>query len=110
MSQHEAGRELDALVAANVMEYDPVEWSGDELVWGDQKIGGIVPRYSTSIAAAWEAVERMYSTHDYWMRLEYEAPDWTGVDFIMVDGPIHRATAPTVPLAICLAALKAVSA
>jgi hypothetical protein len=69
-----------------------------------------VPRYSTSIAAAWEAVERMYSTHDYWMRLEYEAPDWTGVDFIMVDGPIHRATAPTVPLAICLAALKAVSA
>lgn len=117
----EAGRELDVLIAKGVMGWKYVV-DMDGRGWIDTRDGQFIdgynsydldhddfdpPPYSTDIAAAWEVVRHMESVHDYWMRLEYEASDWTGVDFIKVNGPIHRATGATAPLAICLAALKA---
>lgn len=71
IDQMEAGRELDALVAQQVMGLN-VEWvsgvpmwvGGDELpgspvIIGPDKFGHSVKPYSTDIAAAWELVNHL---------------------------------------------------
>ena len=120
-----AGRELDALIAEKVMGLiaykvqltapPPRVRTIDEL----QRVGSPLSHYSTDIAAAWEVVQKLGR--------------WRGFDFMLVmpdleqtfhlhtyeagwyeatnDGPERRVVgdADTAPLAICLAALKAVS-
>lgn len=114
-----AGRELDALVAEKVMGFSPVEWSGQPgdmaLVYGDQETGGIVPRYSTNVGAAWQVVEKMsalswratvcWAPADAWNAEERAVVTYSGGETNQDD---IEAIAPTVPLAICLAALKVV--
>lgn len=84
--------------------------SGSEVVVSDT-----VPSYSTDIAAAWEVVEhlpltwwpevgRMQDGSSWYCELCLGSPDPAGV------GPAIRVVAATAPLAICLAALKAVGA
>lgn len=98
-----AGRELDALIAEKVMG-----WTYDEVLgWNspDGKLTGQpCPRaYSTDIAAAWAVVVKFTGV----ARVEFhQAEGWwielgNGYDSA-------SATAPTAPLAICLAALKTV--
>lgn len=68
-----------------------------------------VPPYSTDIAAAWQVLERMKEngwhyyvgdtlTDDHYARFH---------EFMDDDGDEGASSAPTAPLAICLAALKA---
>lgn len=112
-----AGRELDALIAEKVMGWRNlhVERHGDDYPRFGQPPGVAldcvnVPRFSTDIADAWKVVEALDTD---FLTLEY----LTGVD---PDAPSRRnwqaefrlsrtyAWADTAPLAICLAALKAV--
>jgi len=105
-----AGQELDALVAEKVMGMRPgVDWHSpcfDEFFCDNP-----CPRFSTSIAAAWEVFEWLCKRGDdiaevvqltfnvqngWWCTSER----WTQIDV--------QGNAPTAPLAICLAALKAV--
>lgn len=103
----EAGRELDAMVAERVMGGEPI--SRKCLAnYDDQKL----PHYSTDIAAAWTVVDavdtrnaaaravgvRTFSIHRY--------DDGTYIASFFN----ASATANPAPLAICLAALQAVSA
>lgn len=89
----EAGRELDALIAEKIMGQDySLNSLEGSLVLKDP------PHYSTNIAAAWEVVEKL-------------GPDWDLISmeqgWIASVGSSERARAETAPLAICLAALKA---
>lgn len=117
----EAGRELDALIAEKVMGWTnvaerrntftrpgaliPSDWRG----WSGDTPNGereqLIPPYSTDIAAAWQVVERFSAK---WIDIVYR-PDagW----WVTIDGRGHGnaggAIEKTLPLAICLAALKA---
>jgi hypothetical protein len=115
----EAGRELDALVAEKVMGWvwQPDEkgghyrdGNGETFATGRTLGQPECPKYSTSIAAAWDVVELLASK---------------GLDVTVFVHPDGRAatceigfkgdlgiepTADTAPHAICLAALKAVVA
>ena len=126
----EAGRELDALVAEKVMGLPDVgrysredmrslEWThygknGDVhdfyyLLDEDNNPRWSVPRYSTSIAAAWEVVEKLTGDDgDFSFKLHNYDCDWEAT---YLNGPRSiqiKSIAATAPLAICLAALKAV--
>jgi Phage ABA sandwich domain len=102
-----AGRELDALVAEKVMGWH---------VWHDEfhdawhcndpataARGSHVPSYSTDIAAAWQVVEQIAGTNAVSISTQYLPFRWQAV----LAG--KTASAPTAPLAICRAALAAVT-
>ena len=109
-----ASRALDALVAEKVMgwewfrfirhedsyigEFGPAQ--GDEPI--AENYGEHPPLYSTSIAAAWEVVEKLRDTQ---FTLERDALVSAGGWSCMMGGFGEGSTAP---LAICRAALKAV--
>jgi hypothetical protein len=127
IDQMEAGREMDALVAKKVMGLDPrfpermniyrpenspVKFPVYRHVEMDN-----IPPYSTSIAAAWEVVEKMRGNEFHWAihsRILFmsdtknlpRAAFWR-----YLNGYADRqgiAEAEEVPLAVCRAALKAV--
>ena len=103
-----AGREIDALVAEKVMGfgYRYSSWRGIYVAVGE------VPHYSTRIQDAWLVVERLMEK-GWSCNIVYHDPGdclcefWGGKE-----GNKHwREIAnhlPSVPLAICLVALKAV--
>lgn len=118
-----AGRELDALVAEKVMGWHIVtdfdlrppekHWNNAKgyvcLVAGNKlndgrEMKGFSP--STDIADAWKVVEKMRERGlDVYLRF---VSTWTA-EFDSVSGDVNGfADADTAPLAICLAALKAV--
>lgn len=127
IDEMQAGREMDALVAEKVMELPKDLISTHGPLFYTRKNGTQVKikeiqYYSTEIAAAWEVVEKMRSTpcsdgdhfcFDLYAENNYVAvfrhhlgeitpePYFEKYEFYM-------ATADTVPLAICQAALKAV--
>ena len=112
----EAGPELDALVAEKVMGWrmirnDPLlshtGWiDGD----GRKRTRYDPPPYSTDIAAAWEVLEKFP-----WFRIDNRG-DYEGNQAFMVElsddakNLSGKMWAPTAPLAICRAALRAVGA
>jgi len=117
-----AGRELDALIAEKVMKITPEKCDfpvfTDKRDWVDPgeyfvNVPGSVtelPRYSTDIAATWEVVERLTkptSFPDIDIDLLTTVRGWLFV--IKYDIAVHRANAETAPLAICRAALLAVT-
>lgn len=97
-------RERDALVAEKVMGKD-VRCTCDFCL----------PTYTTSIAAAWQVVEKINREHgpfhlrDVCHRFGDDAPIFWRAWFEST-GPKHESyvDADTAPLAICIAALKAV--
>jgi len=115
-----AGRELDALVAEKVMGWKKVKWLGD-YDWrdkdGEQPYTVRAWNPSTDIAAAWQVVEKIQERQGRDRFIIYLSSYWGTnswvykCEFIMetvnksVDG-----FADTAPLAICLAALRAVGA
>jgi hypothetical protein len=111
-----AGRELDALVAEKVVGWIhlPEEDAFHGARWKDQDTGfiwGGPPPYSTAISVAWKVVEKMglslVRTDEGWMVGDISCGFTT--DDGVVDGTLQYATVcKTAPLAICLAALKAV--
>lgn len=115
------GRELDALVAEKVMGWKP-EIERSVHIIGDGRFGveqertiNLPPNYSTSIASAWEVVERMVGDEmEFDLDLHYE-PEYTIVEFKkVIDGKLIAESGEVwrnpPPFAICLAALKAVNA
>lgn len=92
-----AGPEMDALVAEKVMRY--INWA-----FG-------VPRYSESLDAAWEVVERMKSR---WGEFSLKYGPYLVRDAKLTDGWMlepdngsqFSGFGETAPLAICRAALK----
>ncbi len=118
----EAGRERDALIAEKVMgcvikhtftwvtgEPDMVHPDGDHQV---------LPHFSTDITAAWLVVQAL-EKRGFWceMRTPFSEPFkrdgyWAGFTPHGTSGwngcPDHWTDAATLPLAICLAALKAI--
>lgn len=116
----QAGRELDALVAEKVMGWiGPIVWIEDEMgcdpymfppgvIVSERDNDRMVPVYSTGIAAAWMVVDRMEERG--WMaRISREMGSWN-CRFVRPEdtaGYVFDEDA-TAPLAICLAALRAV--
>lgn len=119
-----AGRELDALVTEKVMGWERIPTSADtpELeaypqFCEDGTFRGAPPNYSTDIAAAWLVVEAMVHrdrrcqsrvsvTYD-WFKQEWTCAFFGEGNPLVGGSGGHRA--PTVMLAICHAALAAVS-
>lgn len=98
-----AGRELDALIAEKVMglKTPPNErCSCTNSEWLCRK-HGTFPRYSTSIADAWEVVEKL-GDKDFRVEKDYDFEFW-----ICILGNRRREVrGTTAPHAICLAALS----
>ncbi len=107
-----AGRELDAKVAEEVMGWEIITL-GNTDVWAERLVDGWEPKRqnwnpSTQIADAWLVVEKMKND---WCNLEfmcgrYQAKFKTGAR--VIEYKYYEAQADTAPLAICLAALKAI--
>ena len=104
IKEMKAGRELDALVAEKVMGFP--KWRHPM-------------RFSTDIAAAWLVVEWMMESDLWWGDIFLEW--WQDGEWLVCNKPVSvrdgaikancdgRETGkPSLPLAICLAALKAV--
>lgn len=121
MIEYEAGRELDALIAEKVMGWTQITTltgEAGELVGAPPEFpkqrNWLVARYSQDIGAAWEVVEKLQDAHDIELyRLNnieaIEGPTvWSCRIGDLVSGAfVARYAAPTAPLAICLASLKA---
>ncbi len=99
------GRELDAIVAETVFGYRLKKQHGN-CFWVD--VDGIEPdhstEFSTDIAAAWEVVEKLRSS--FFIHLEYQ-PHYGWTCLITMGEVAVIGEAGKAPLAICLAALKA---
>lgn len=109
LEQMPAGREMDALIAERVMDYKLID--GPESL----EVGKMmyytpdqIPAFSTNIGAAWLVAEKM--NRDYFtLEIHSSVLSGAGVRFWGPNsGPTYSATAETVPLAICRAALIAV--
>lgn len=114
MSNLEAGREMDALVAEKVFGCDPLNArvglhkNGDlEYYWGYPVGHDIAPAYSTDISDAWRVIEHMQSLGWSWEVLNTTKTAF-GAVFSMSQDDVYGTDAETVPLAICKAALKAI--
>jgi hypothetical protein len=119
MTDLKPGRELDALIAEKVMglilERDCTVQNvvtGVYLVSRNPFQVAEIPHYSTSIADAWEVVEKLES--DGFLPSMYSNEEWE-VEFNKNDGRFLQSAdtvgfgrALTAAHAICLAALKAV--
>jgi hypothetical protein len=107
MSDLDAGRELDVLVAEKVMGWTNLRTTKAGMRRGTPAeyphIGHEVPPYSTDMSAAWEVVEKMREREGY-AGVESNHDLWEASM-----GPWYVATAETAPLAICRAALAAIA-
>ncbi len=123
------GRELDALIAERVMgfiriditindEQKPLvtkewldEWDGElsDAYWWGRDIYQSVPHYSTQIADAWLVVEKLRSESIAMVVSTYGAREYSSCHFLYKGVCSETYWAATAPLAICLAALKAMS-
>ena len=131
MTEHSAGRELDALVAEHVMGLKPCSrWGGsggrtyvihrnDDCDVSSEISGTYcfdvsgehLTHYSASISGAWQVVEKLrkegffifisYDSVDIWDVSFYPVPQCDGGDIV----PLMK-NACVAPLAICRAALK----
>jgi hypothetical protein len=104
-------REINWFVAEKVMNWHVWEnEDGELMVTKGYGCYSHCPSFSTNIADAWQVVEKLYKDKGlrmfvgldfpplYMARLKDDKGDWIG----------HGTEAETAPLAICLAALKAV--
>ncbi|SRR5213594_831871 len=112
-----AGRELDARVAERVMGlvrcealHHVIEGGYCHALPTSRDRGGETACYSTEIAAAWQVVEKLLLTHSFEITCNHQPnhPVLFNVKIWTIDGSGQYAfeTADSLPLAICLAALK----
>lgn len=113
ISKIEAGRTMDTLVAKRVFGLDVVASSNGFYFENNGKFPGRaplleLPRYSTNIAAAWKVVENL--TSDYEITITRATGYKVGCLFIVgASEDWIFSEAETAPLAICRAALLAVT-
>ena len=117
-----ASRELDALVAEKVMgwhalrdghcaECEAMIKEGTLMMSDPQGLVGVVPDYSTSIAAAWEVVEKLCPPNPAECVYEFSLERCLDGCHVAKFGPHESGHIDgSAPLAICRAALKTVSA
>jgi len=113
MNETKAGRELDRAIAEKVMGRK-VTWDAPDVLLPGPPDND-APNYSTSIDAAWEVVEKLrnWPGGHWWLHLWQVAgvrEEWRASFTFGGMAAVHpklEATANTAPLAICLAALKA---
>lgn len=107
INKMQAGREFDALIAEKVMGKGET-WFGT-FSNGSERTIPRLPHYSTDIAAAWLLVDKLTGPK---VNLILER-DWDGVYYSRFSSAGASdedfCSADTAPLAICRAALKAVS-
>ena len=123
----EAGREMDALVAEKIMGLVPCQNDCHKI--GSPRYlpglchaqpdspdeGGETAQYSTSISAAWEVVEKMWDRGYMADVYQSDCEGTWSAEFLpkndMDSAGVEwgGSMAPTAPLAICRAALKAVT-
>jgi len=103
----EAGRKLDALVAEKVMGLSG-PFDVCDCGWPGNHIGKtLIPPYSTSISAAWEVVEKLKADGTT-IDIQSRTPGWTVIVDELYDSGVE-VRAPTAPVAICFAAIKAIT-
>lgn len=96
------GRELDALVAEKVMDWrDVIDGCG---IPPTKNHHCFIPNYSTSMANAWEVVEKLCVGNSFRLDNHYNG-DWH-----VIFHNKYFSQEKTVPHAVCIAALKAVEA
>lgn len=108
-----AGRDMDKLIAEKIMALTGIRWStsyptdwiysNGEYVVGKNLGWDALPRYSTDISAAWEVVEKL--RHRGLFQINVWHNDMCQVNLSNCDAVVSE----TAPLAICRAALLAVS-
>lgn len=121
IDEMQAGREMDALIAEKIfglkVEWE-IEYLGEQIPSSKQLAdkydeNGILPLYSTDIAAAWEVVEGVREKFNLLMNVHpYSLVAANGGYRVSVNDlhiELDYTTADTAPLAICRAALKALS-
>lgn len=104
----EAGEELDSRIAQQVMGLYVARTIDGELYYmpsAGHSVRKLIPHYSSDIKAAWEVVKRL---HGCQINMGRRAIVTLFYGPRMSDSA--RAEAPTAPLAICIAALRAVRA
>ena len=108
IDEMEAGRELDALIAENVLGY---ECDCSEGPKSDCPIHGRQPysleRYSTDIAAAWQVVEHLNKS-GLIINITVALPINEMFQYSVTIPGFDIKYAKTIPLAVCRAALKTV--
>jgi len=99
------GPELDALIATKVMGWGIIHYAGHQII---QRPGITMNEWSPSqsIADAWEVVEKLKHADNF--EIAFYEGEWVVGSYVN-DEPIWEASAATLPHAICLAALKAIS-
>ncbi|MFE4202092.1 BC1872 family protein [Aneurinibacillus aneurinilyticus] len=101
-----ACRELDGLIATKVFGYKIAPIHADEDLWilddsQELHVSYPVPHYSTNIADAWQVVEKFKECD----LQKHESGNYTCYITLY---KTYESDAETAPLAICLAALKAI--
>ncbi len=91
-------RELDILIAENIMGLDPDDADEGGTFWTHPK------HYSTNIADAWDVVEKMLDKN---ILFEIYSPRGKDLWYVVIDGVRTIDEINTAPKAICMAALKA---
>jgi hypothetical protein len=113
MSEHQAGRELDALVAERVMGMTvgtPINVVEDAGEWYD--IDGVpVPHFSTDIAAAMKVFLHFENVYTILAHVPRLSLGWTlgqPLEWHCTIYAMNTQKADTLPLAVCRAALVAI--
>lgn len=111
------GREMDARVAEKVFGLEVMDDFPEVFAVGADGANAVVRKYmrhySTDISAAWEVVEKLRSDR-LWFTMMQDNTDiwdvklWRGESKGWFPTVEYYGNAPTAPLAICRAALKAV--
>lgn len=120
MTDLSPGRELDAAVASRVMGWLDVKFQPIANAFGEKVLdefaghppqdllkNAIVPKYSTDIRFAWEVLEKLKSFSLFAALISAKGQPW--VCKVNKDTLFVEERADAAPLAICKAALKAVS-
>ena len=120
MADLSPGRELDAAVAAKVMGWHDVKFQPIANAFGEKVLdeyaghppndllkNAIIPKYSSNIQFAWEVLEKLKSVSVFAAVISAKGQPW--VCKVNKDTAFVEERADAAPLAICKAALKAMS-
>ena len=120
MADLSPGRELDAAVASKVMGWHDVKFQPIANAFGEKVLdeyaghppndllkNAIIPKYSSNIQFAWEVLEKLKTISVFAAVISAKGQPW--VCKVNKDTAFVEERADAAPLAICKAALKAMS-
>lgn len=120
MADLSPGRELDAAIAAKVMGWHDVKFQPIANAFGEKVLdeyaghppndllkNAIIPKYSSNIQFAWDVLEKLKSISVFAAVISAKGQPW--VCKVNKDTAFVEERADAAPLAICKAALKAMS-